>query len=86
MFGFNPMELLIILVLVVVLFGSKRLPELGTGLGQAISNFKKGYREGVEIDVTPKTAELENQNPQGTQTGASAASPQAAKASEKDRL
>lgn len=58
MFGLNPMELLIILVLVVVLFGSKRLPELGTGLGQAISNFKKGYREATEIDVTPKTPEL----------------------------
>jgi sec-independent protein translocase protein TatA len=54
MFGLSPFEGLLILVVILVLFGTKKLPELGSGLGQAISNFRKSYREGVAIDVTPK--------------------------------
>jgi sec-independent protein translocase protein TatA len=54
MMGLSPMELVVILVLIVLLFGVKRLPELGTGLGLGISNFRKSFREGSAIDVTPK--------------------------------
>ena len=43
----------IVALVVVILFGTKRLPELGTGLGKAISNFKNSFREGNELDVTP---------------------------------
>ncbi len=57
MFGLGPWEIGIIAVVVVLLFGTRRLPELGTGLGKAISNFRKGYREGVAIDVTPEKDE-----------------------------
>jgi sec-independent protein translocase protein TatA len=39
-------ELLIILLVVVLLFGARKLPELGKGLGEAIKNFKQGVREG----------------------------------------
>ena len=53
MFGLNPMELIICLGIFVLLFGSRKLPELGTGLGEAISNFKRSYRDGLAIDVTP---------------------------------
>lgn len=53
MLGLSPLELIVIGLLVVLLFGTKRLPELGSGLGKAINNFKKSYREGNEIDVTP---------------------------------
>ena len=53
MFGLGPMELGIILVIVVVLFGAKRLPEIGSGFGKAIKNFKSGISEDDEIDVTP---------------------------------
>lgn len=49
----SPMELGVVGVLVVLLFGTKRLPELGSGLGKAISNFKRSYKETAEIDVTP---------------------------------
>ena len=47
-------DLMLILVIVVVLFGAKRLPEIGKGIGQAISGFKKSMSEPDEIDVTPK--------------------------------
>ena len=53
MFGLGTQELIIILVIVVVLFGATRLPQIGSGIGQAIKNFKKSVREGDEIDVTP---------------------------------
>lgn len=49
----SPMEIGVVGVIVVLLFGTKRLPELGSGLGKAISNFKRSYREGTELDVTP---------------------------------
>jgi sec-independent protein translocase protein TatA len=39
---------------VVVLFGATRLPQLGSGVGQAIGNFKKGIAEADAIDATPK--------------------------------
>ncbi len=52
--GFGIWELLIILVIVLVIFGAKKLPEIGGGIGQAISNFKKASSEPDEIDVTPK--------------------------------
>jgi sec-independent protein translocase protein TatA len=54
MFGLSMQELLVILIIVVVLFGASRLPQIGSGIGQAIRNFKKSVREGEEIDVTPK--------------------------------
>jgi len=54
MFGLGVTELAIILVIVVVLFGAKKLPEIGKGVGEAIRNFKKSTSEPPEIDVTPE--------------------------------
>ncbi len=45
MFGLGAQELTIILVIVLVLFGGKRLPQLGEGLGRGIRNFKKGLQQ-----------------------------------------
>jgi sec-independent protein translocase protein TatA len=45
MFGLGMQELIIIMVIVVVLFGATRLPQLGSGIGQAIKNFKQGINE-----------------------------------------
>ncbi len=54
MFGLGMQELVIILIVVLVLFGGTRLPEIGKGIGQAIRNFKKATSEPEEIDITPK--------------------------------
>ncbi|MBI5674638.1 MAG: twin-arginine translocase TatA/TatE family subunit [Nitrospirae bacterium] len=54
MFGLGTGELIIILVIVVILFGASRLPQIGKGIGEAIKNFKKASSEPNEIDVTPK--------------------------------
>ncbi len=53
MFGFGALEITIILLIVVVIFVARRLPELGTGIGKAIKNFKAGVSGKDEIDVTP---------------------------------
>ena len=55
MFGLGPMELAIILAIVVILFGARRLPEIGSGVGKAIKNFKSGISGDDEIDVSPDT-------------------------------
>lgn len=44
MFGIGVQELLIVLGIVVVIFGAKRLPELGLGVGKAIRNFRGGIK------------------------------------------
>jgi len=50
-------ELMIILVIIMIIFGAGRLPEIGKGLGSAIQNFRKSMREPPEIDVTPRKDE-----------------------------
>jgi len=58
MFGLGTTELLVILGIVVVIFGARRLPELGSGLGKAIKNFRAGVTGKDEIDVTPPKDEV----------------------------
>lgn len=53
MFGLGLPELLIILVIVVLLFGAGKLPQIGSGIGEGIRNFKKAMKEKNEVDVTP---------------------------------
>ena len=43
-------ELLVILVIVVLIFGANRLPQLGKGVGSAIKNFKEGMKDGSSDD------------------------------------
>lgn len=63
MFGLGPVELGIILAIVVVLFGAKRLPEIGAGMGKAINNFKSGLSGKDAIDVTPEKESVEDGEP-----------------------
>ncbi len=50
----GPIELIIVLVIVIVIFGATRLPQIGEGLGKGIRNFRTGIKESREIDVTPE--------------------------------
>jgi sec-independent protein translocase protein TatA len=50
MFGLGAQELLLILVIVIVLFGAKRIPEIARGLGKSMTEFKKGVRD-VDSEV-----------------------------------
>lgn len=45
MFGLGMQELIIILLIVLIIFGANRLPQLGEGLGKAIKGFKKGVSD-----------------------------------------
>ena len=56
MFGLGMGEMLVILVIVLIIFGAGRLPELGEGLGKGIRNFRKATSEPDSIDVTPPNA------------------------------
>ena len=52
MFGLGYQELLIILVIVLILFGANRLPELAKSLGSSVKEFKKGVTDAEKVDVT----------------------------------
>ena len=45
MFGLGVQELVLIFLIILVLFGASRLPQLGRGLGEGISNFKRGLKK-----------------------------------------
>jgi sec-independent protein translocase protein TatA len=59
MFGLGYQELLIILVIVLILFGANRLPELAKSLGSSVKEFKKGVNEVKNEDVTDARKEEE---------------------------
>jgi len=60
MFGLGMQELLVIMIIVVVVFGATRLPQIGDGMGKMISNFRKSMKrldeeEGEEKKDPPKS-------------------------------
>ena len=54
MFGLGMPELIVILVIVLIIFGANRLPQLGEGLGKAIKGFKKGLNEAEQPETEKK--------------------------------
>lgn len=48
MFGLGLPELLLIFLIVIIVFGASKLPQIGEGLGKGIKNFKKAIKEGEE--------------------------------------
>ena len=50
----GPMELIIVLVVILLLFGAKRIPELARGLGSGVREFKAGTKEGQLEDKNEK--------------------------------
>ncbi len=57
MFGIGMPELVIILVIMMIIFGANKLPQMGAGLAKGIRNFKKGIDEKEGIETTPKNIE-----------------------------
>ncbi|MEM1179160.1 MAG: twin-arginine translocase TatA/TatE family subunit [Acidobacteriota bacterium] len=53
--GLGVPELLIIFLIIVVLFGASRLPQIGRGLGEGITNFKRGLKSGDDESSTGDT-------------------------------
>jgi sec-independent protein translocase protein TatA len=53
MFGIGMPEALVILVIILIIFGVGKLPEIGNVLGRSINSFRKATHEPDEIDVTP---------------------------------
>jgi sec-independent protein translocase protein TatA len=76
MFGsFGWMELVLILIIVLIIFGAGKIPQLGEGLGKAIKGFKKSVNEADAIDVTPPPSDAHEAPP--TQIAQAQAAPQA---------
>lgn len=65
MMGLRLPELLIILVVLLLVFGANKIPQLGDALGRGIRNFKKASNEDDAIDVTPKDDAQQSQLSEG---------------------
>ena len=74
MFGLGPSELVIIFLIILLVFGAKRIPEIAAGLGKGINEFKKAAREVTDefdpsktTNSTPRVRnELKSQSAQQT--------------------
>jgi sec-independent protein translocase protein TatA len=58
MFGLGTPELIVILAIAFLVFGGKKLPEIGAGLGKAITSFKKGIKEAEDLPGVKEMAEV----------------------------
>ena len=68
MFGLGWMELLLILMIVLIIFGAGKLPQLGEGVGKAVKGFKKSVFE-------PEPAQIDSQRPSGSSDTPAAMAP-----------
>lgn len=62
MFGLGTQELLIILVLVLVIFGAGKLPQVGSALGKGLRNFKDGIKGDEDEEKSEKIDRIEGKN------------------------
>ena len=76
MFGsFGWMELVLILIIVLIIFGAGKIPQLGEGLGKAVKGFKKSVNEVDAIDVTPPPSDVPEAPTQIAQAAQQTATP-----------
>jgi sec-independent protein translocase protein TatA len=57
MFGIGMPELIIILVIILIIFGAGKLPEIGSGIGKGIKNFKKATSGELDEESAPRELE-----------------------------
>ena len=76
MFGLSPWELILVFLLILLLFGAKRLPEIGSSLGKGIREFKTSIKE-VEGEVRAEITGDKNSSAQEQPAQPQAAQPQA---------
>ena len=55
-------ELVLVLLIVLVVFGAGRLPQIGEGIGKGIRNLKRGLKSDDDIEVTPKENRVEERS------------------------
>ncbi len=64
MFGLGPMEIVLIFLVILLVFGAKRIPEIAHGLGKGITEFKKAARDvTVEFESGASASSLNNSAP-----------------------
>ena len=61
--GLGTGEIILIFLVVMVVFGASKLPQLGDGLGRAIKNFKRAVTSANEIEVSAKKPEINESSP-----------------------
>ncbi|MCI0449078.1 MAG: twin-arginine translocase TatA/TatE family subunit [Chlorobi bacterium] len=61
MFGLGTQEIILICIVILVLFGAKKIPELMSGLGRGIKEFKKASKD-IEGEITSATTEEKKQS------------------------
>lgn len=62
MFGIGIQELLVILVIILLLFGSKKLPELSRSIGHSMKELRKGFTEGADEKEQAKTTKSDKKS------------------------
>lgn len=75
MFGLGIGELLVILLVLVLLFGASRLPQLGAGLGEGIKSFRKAFRDIREEDEKLPPARQDAPKPETPEKAAAPGQP-----------
>jgi sec-independent protein translocase protein TatA len=76
--GLGPVELIIILVIILLIFGPMKLPQIGDALGKSVRHFRKGVsgKDDEPVDVTPTSIEEKKGDAQTVEVKAEAEQPE----------